>query len=764
MAKMRFKCIPWVAIFLAVLPANVAAAIPKALRKSPPSVDCPWLNPTLSTSQRLKMLLPNLTLSDKIALVHGYIPRQHYGGYVAGIPSLCVPALKFQDGPAGVADGMAGITALPAPVAGASTWNTKLMYQYGKVIGEEARTKGINVLLGPMVNILRDPRWGRAWETYGEDPYLNGTIGVSVIQGVQSQNVIAMVKHIAAYDQDQTGRGNSIVGVRALHEIYLSAFHQAIFNGHAGAAMMTGGAINNLFANENTYLMKDTVEDRWGFKGFISSDYDGARSAIGSANAGLDLDMPTPRNFAAPLLQAVENSQVPMSRLNDMVSSILLQEFRFGIFNHPDTGSWQTPATSPAHTAIATRVAEEGTVLLKNADKQLPLNPSTVGSIAVIGAAGSAYPKAVGCGSGQARPPYIITPLQGIRSLLGPNAHVDYAQGSNPPRVAHPAPTAPLIAQAVAIARKSQIAIVFADDVECEGGGIAYGPGAPPKGVAAYRPNIGLSGDQNQLISAVAAVNPHTIVVLNTGAPVAAPWLDKVTALMEAWYPGQVDGTAIASLLFGEADPSGHTVQTWPMDDKQMPTASPALWGRGILWPNLGRAQLFSHSINVGYRYYDAHNIKPLFPFGYGLSYTRFAFSHLRLQPEEKAPPGTSDPASSTSRQEANMVEVSATITNIGKAAGADVVQLYVGDPRVANEPPRQLKGFSKVFLDPGKSSTVHFILKGHDLSYWKDSANGWVLPSGNFQVFVGDSSSPDNLPLRGTFTVTATSTVSLTQ
>ncbi len=762
MAKMRFKCIPWVAIFLAVLPANVAAAIPKALRKSPPSVDCPWLNPTLSTSQRLKMLLPNLTLSEKIALVHGYIPRQHYGGYVAGIPSLCVPALKFQDGPAGVADGMAGITALPAPVAGASTWNTKLMYQYGKVIGEEARTKGINVLLGPMVNIVRDPRWGRAWETYGEDPYLNGAIGVSVIRGVQSQNVIAMVKHIAAYDQEQTGRGNSIVGVRALHEIYLRAFHQAIFNGHVGAAMMTGGAINNLFANENTYLIKDTVEDRWGFKGFISSDYDGARSATGSANAGLDLDMPESRKFGKPLYQAVSNGQVSMARLNDMVSSKFREEFRFGLFQHPDTGRWNAVATSKAHTAIATQVAEQGTVLLKDANSQLPLNPKTVGSIAVIGAAGSAYPKAVGCGSGQARPPYIITPLQGIRSFLGPNAHVDYAQGSNPPRVADPAPTAPMIAKAVAIARKSQVAIVFADDVECEGGGIAYGPGAPPKWVADYRPDIDLSGDQNQLISAVAAVNPHTIVVLNTGAPVAAPWLNKVSALMEAWYPGQVDGDAVAALLFGKANPSGHTVQTWPVDDKQMPTANPTLWGPGILWPKKGRAQLFSDNIDVGYRYYDANHIKPLFPFGYGLSYTKFAFTHIRLQAEDKAPSGPGHSVSSTNLQNENMVEVSATITNIGKLAGADAVQLYVGDPIVANEPPRQLKGFSKVFLDPGKSSTVHFILTGHDLSYWKDSANGWVLPSGNFKVFVGDSSSLANLPLRGTFTVTGSRVVHL--
>ena len=453
-----------------------------------------------------------------------------------------------------------------------------------------------------------------------------------------------------------------------------------------------------------------------------------------------------------------------MSRLNDMVASILRQEFRFGLFNHPDTGLPQTPATSPAHTAIATRVAEEGSVLLKNADQQLPLNPKTAGSIAVIGAAGSAYPKDVGCGSGQVRPPYTITPLQGIRSLLGPSVEVHYAQGSNPPRTAHPAPTAPMIANAVALARKSKVAIVFADDIECEGGGRAYGPGAPPPGSVNDRPSIQLSGDQNQLIAAVAAVNPHTIVVLNTGAPIAAPWLNQVTALMEAWYPGQMDGNVIASLLFGKVDPSGHTVQTWPLDNSQMPTANPALWGSGVLWPHQGRVQLFSNNLDVGYRYYDAHHIKPLFPFGYGLSYTTFAFSHLRLQAQESTPSGPTLPASSNGRQEANMLQVSATITNVGKLAGADAVQLYVRDPEVANEPPRQLKGFRKIFLQPGRSATVHFVLNAHDLSYWKDSVNGWVLPSGMFRLFVGDSSALANLPLRATFTVTSSKTIRLAE
>ncbi len=737
-----FVLFPCLLLLLVAPPAtvkNAGAQVPHRSRTQSPSTACPWLKLSLSVSQRVQMLLPALTLSSKISLVHGVWPSGGYGGYVPGIPSECIPALKFQDGPAGVADGATGVTALPAPIAGAATWDTKLMYQYGKVIGVEARDKGINVLLGPMVNIVRDPRWGRSWETYGEDPYLNGRIGTAVVDGIQSQKVIATVKHVAAYDQDQKGRGDSIVGVRALHEIYFPAFHRSITAGGAGAVMTTGGFVNKAPANGNAYLIKDILKQRWEFKGFVMSDYDGARSAAGSANAGLDLSMPKPGNFGAPLLQAVRSGQVPMSRLNGMVSRQLGQEFRFGLFNHPDTGSLHAVATSPSHTAIATSVAEQGTVLLRNIENQLPLAPRRAGSIAVIGAAGSAYPKAVGCGSGQVNPPYVVTPLQGIKTRVGPDVIVTYAQGSNPSEDPHPLASSPLIAQAVAAAKKASVAIVFADDLECEGGGKAYGPAAPPANSFDDRPNIALSGDQNQLISAVAAANPHTVVVLNTGAPVAAPWLKKISALLEAWYPGQEDGTAIAAVLFGDVNPSGHTVQTWPDGERQMPTANPALW------PGVGPTQQFSNGILVGYRYYDAHRLAPLFPFGYGLSYTTFSYSHLNVSLTR---PGSTAAAT-------GMVEVLATVTNTGRRAGADAVQLYIVDPAVAGEPPRQLKGFDKVFLEPGQSATVHFSLTAHDLSYWKDAVNNWVLPSGGFRVFVGDSSSLANLPLRGTFTVT---------
>jgi len=707
---------------------------------------CPWLNEALSISRRLGMLLPKLTLAEKVSLVHGVEPAHNYGGYVIGVSSLCIPALKMNDGPAGVGDGKENVTALPAPVAGFSTWNPRLMYEYGKVIGEEAKAKGINVIFGPMINVLRDPRWGRAWETCGEDPYLCGRIGVAEIKGIQSEDVIATAKHAAAYDQEQAGRGDSIVGVRALQEIYLPPFRQAVLDGNVGAIMATGSMVNNLPANENPYLLKQTFAKRWGFEGFITSDYDGARSTVGSADAGLDISMPYPGYFGKPLLEAIASGKVRMARLNTMVASILRQSFRFGLFNHPDTGSPQAVVTSAAHTAIATQVAEQGTVLLKNSH-QLPLERHEVRSIAVIGAAGSAYPKAVGCGSGQVEPPYIVTPLQGIKALVGSGVKVQYAQGSNPTEDPHPANTALLIAQAVALAKKSQVAIVFADDLECEGGGKAYGPAAPPAGAFNDRPTINLSGDQNELISAVASVNPHTVVVLDTGAPVAAPWLHKVSALLEAWYPGQVDGNAIAAVLFGAVDPSGHTVQTWPVDEEQMPTANPRMWGPGIHRPDIapthgnsrGRAQLFSDGIFVGYRWYDAEHVKPMFPFGYGLSYTRFRFSDLKL-----------------SRSEVNGVtpiRVSARVTNIGRVSGADVAQLYLGMPAGTGEPPRQLVGFRRVMLAPGQSTRVHFTITPREEWWWH--YEGWTETAGRYRVYVGDSSALADLPLSASYTMT---------
>jgi beta-glucosidase len=505
--------------------------------------------------------------------------------------------------------------------------------------------------------------------------------------------------------------------------------------------------------------------------------------------------------------------------LNQMVSRILTQMFRFNDFNSPPAGSTSAVGTTPAHQAVSADVAEAGTVLLKNTGGTLPLRASGAGGIAVIGPAASAAPANAGGGSAYVTAALQVTPLHGIQAAAGRGTTVRYAQGlpadtalapipssalsgsgvltapetgtyvlalKSPGKLgalsldgkeilanagtqaaptesvgvnlvagdtytlqvsgggasaalswATPSQLAPWIARAVASARTAKTAVVVvSDDAESE---------------AADRAGLNLPSAQNELISAVAAANPRTVVVIDAGAPVVMPWINQVASVVDAWYPGESNGTALAAVLFGGVDPGGHLPVTFPVGLSQVPAASPSEF------PGVNGRALYSEGIDVGYRYYDANNETPLFPFGYGLSYTHFSYSHLTVTPRA-VQNTTSDPGATSCRcngQSGRQVTVSATVTNTGKVAGSDVAQLYLGDPASAGEPPRQLKGFQKVTLRPGQSATVRFVLNGHDLSYWDDAADGWVLPDGRFGVYVGDSSALANLPLRGGFTVT---------
>jgi hypothetical protein len=361
-------------------------------------------------------------------------------------------------------------------------------------------------------------------------------------------------------------------------------------------------------------------------------------------------------------------------------------------------------------------------VLLKNDGEQLPLSASALGSIAVIGPyAGSAMTG--GGGSSRVDPLLTVSPVQGIENAAGPGVSVSYNAGSN-------------VASAAAAAQAANVAIVMVGDTQSEG---------------ADQSSLALSGDQDQLVQAVAAANPHTIVVVKSGNPVLMPWLSDVPAVVEAWYPGEEDGSAVAAVLFGNVDPSGKLPVTFPVSNAATPTSSPSQW------PGVDGQVQYSEGLDVGYRGYDADGITPLFPFGYGLSYTTFAFSGLRIsQPQVRnAVSGPGASSCDCNGQGTGLETVTATVTNTGKVAGSEVAQLYLGDPAVAGEPARQLEGFDKVYLEPGQSKTVRFELTGHELSYWDDTANGWVLPDGGFQVYVGDSSALAGLPLQGSFTVT---------
>jgi beta-glucosidase len=769
---------------------------------------CPWLNQSLSVARRVSLLLARMTLADKIAMVGGQGISKPYVFFTAAQRSLCIPALGMEDGPNGVGDKLTGVTQLPSGVALAATFDPALARAYGQVIGSEEWGKGAAVNLGPTVNIDRDPRWGRSFETFTEDPYLNASLAVSEIDGVQSTGELSQVKHFAVYNQEtnrNTAADDAIVSVRAMHEIYLPAFEQAVTKAHVASVMCAYSTVNGQYACQNRYLETITLDQRWGFRGFVTSDY-GAIHATSAALDGTDMQQPFSTYFGRPLERDVKDGVVSVSVLNRMVSRILYEMFRFGLFNHPPTGNTRAVVTTPAHQAVATQVAEAGTVLLKNAGGVLPLAPADGGSIAVIGPAASAQPADTGGGSTYVIPPFSVTPLQGLTSAAGTGTTVSYTQGlpadtslpaipsadlspayaptrsagtyegtltapqtgtyvlalendcgcyhptylsvsgrqllavpSTPPvhtysvavrlvagrtyaikvdgsssalTWATPSYLAPGLSAAVQAAKAAKTAVVVvSDDTESE---------------AADRQTLSLPSAQDELIEQVAAANPRTVVVIDAGAPVAMPWLSKVASVVDAWYPGESNGTALASVLFGRTDPSGHLPVTFPVGLAQVPAATKAEF------PGTAGQVHYTEGILVGYRWYDARHLTPLFPFGYGLSYTRFSFADLKVS-------GT---------------VVTARVTNAGQVAGSDVVQLYLGDPARAGEPPRQLKSFDRVTLKPGQSQTVKFRLTRHDLSYWSDAANAWIEPDGSFTVYVGDSSALANLPLRGRLTV----------
>jgi beta-glucosidase len=649
-----------------------------------------------------------MTLDQKVTLMTGSLGSS-YTGYTPAIPALCIPALNLEDGPAGVGDLMTGVTQLPAPVTVADTWDTAAEQAYGRLIGEEQAAKGTTVDLGPTINIVRDPRWGRAFESIGEDPYLNGQLGVADIRGVQGAGVMAQVKHFAVYNQEtnrNTLLDNAIVSTQTMQEIYLPAFQAAVQQGDVASVMCAYSEINGVSACQNPYTLTDVLRKQFGFGGFVTSDWFATHSTADSANAGLNQDMPGYDGFYGLSLEAaVALGAVSQGTVNTLVSQILTEMFAFGLFDGSPSGSASATVTSAAHQAEAASLAEEGTVLLKNANGALPLS-STDSSIAVIGAEASLNPQTAGGGSAGVSSSGTITPLQGIGAAAPSGVSVKYDAGILP-------------VTAAALAKSSSVAVVFVGDSDTEG---------------ADETGIDLSLTDNALISAVAAANPNTIVVLNTGSAVTMPWLASVKGVLEAGYPGQEDGTAIASVLFGDSDPSGHLTVTFPTSLSQVPASTLAQWP-GLL----GQVQ-YSEGLDVGYRWYDSKALTPLFPFGYGLSYTSFKFSDLRVGSLAKGGTAT----------------VTATVTNTGSRSGADVAQLYVTDPAADGQPPRQLEGFQRVSLQPGQGTTVTFELTQQSLQYWDTSTNAWATSAGDYAIEVGDADSASSLPLSGTLSVNA--------
>ncbi|HEU5396675.1 MAG TPA: glycoside hydrolase family 3 C-terminal domain-containing protein, partial [Verrucomicrobiae bacterium] len=609
---------------------------------------------------RARELVAKMTLAEKITELHGIQDSNHFR-YVPPIARLGIPAFHIANGPAGL--GPAGdnpqkpATALPSPIALASAWDPDLAKRYGVIIGREGKDLGEDLMEAPDINIARVPQNGRTFEAFGEDPYLVSRLAVAEIEGIQSQDVIANVKHYAANNQENNRmKVDAIVDERTLHEIYLPAFEASVKEGRVASLMAAYNKVNGLYCCENPVLLDQILKKDWGFNGFITSDFGAVHSTVPSALAGLDLEMPTGKYFGTNLEAAVENGQVPMSVIDDKLVRRFRTMMEYGLFDHP-AKLQAIPARKDG--AEARSLAEAGMVLLKNDGDLLPLEAKGIHRLALIGPVAT---NAVtgGGGSSHVVPLYTVSPLSGIQQRAGADVKVTLADGRN-------------VAEAVALAKASEVAIVMAGDIETEGRDHA----------------LMLSGNQDELIAAVAAANPRTIVVLKTGSAVLMPWLGKVPALLEAWYPGEEDGNAVAAVLFGDVNPSGKLPITFPRSLADLPAHEAAQYPGAR-----GKAQ-YSEGVFVGYRHYDAQKVEPLFPFGYGLSYTTFAYKNLAVALKAGA-----------SSEAAPSATVDLDVTNTGKRAGKAVVEVYVAFPSTAAvpQPPAQLKGFSTVTVKPGRT------------------------------------------------------------
>ena len=684
----------------------------------------------MTQAEKLAMVMGGVTVPDG---VYNYTVPRGAGGWVPGNTRLNIPALYLADGSAGAS--LAGLpaTALPSSLASAASWDLNEATKYGTVIGTELLDYGINVNLGGNINLIgREPRDGRSFETKGEDPILAGKITAAHINAIQAQHVIGGIKHFSFNDQE-SGRTtlNAVIDERAGRETDLLAFEIGVKDSNVQSIMCSYNLTNGQYACENNHLLNDVLKGDWKFPGFVMSDWWATHSTAVAANSGLDQEQPNQQYFGG-LGTAVSGGQVSQTRLDNMVHRILRAMYAVGLFDNPQAIQ---PIPAAADAAIAQEAEENGAVLLKNANGQLPLNAGTVQSIAVIGYKADTAVLSGG-GSAQVLPtggaiqsiqnpcppcwaPIVWDPSSPLRAIqaMTPNAKVRFADGSD-------------ASAAASLAAQSQVAIVFAQQWASEG--------MDEASLLLSDLTSGMNIDQNALIEAVAAANPRTVVVIESGGPVLMPWLDKVSAVLEAWFPGQSGGPAIANLLFGVANPSGKLPVTFPASDAQLPRpATPQPPDNTTIF-----AVSYSEGLEVGYKWFDAQGLTPLFPFGFGLSYTTFSITNGAV-------------VNNLSSSAPNF-QVTFTLANTGSASGAEVAQVYLGLPASLNEPPHRLVGWKKVLLNAGAQQNVTIEVdqndSSHPMSYWETSSNSWQVVPGTYTVYLGNSSR--NLTTVGTLTV----------
>ena len=763
----------------------------------------PWMNTALSPEQRADLLIAAMTLDEKIqqignqAFPDNELPGCGFtavGRQIQGIPRLAIPTFRQINGGNGVRGGACvpepTATGFPSGTLGAATFNPALNFAWGAVLGQETRNDAHHVLLGPSLNLNRHPYNGRAQEYFSEDPYLAGVMGTQVTKGIQSRGTHAMIKHFAGND-DEGGdfeRWTRAVRIppRAMHELYLLPFEMAIRDGDAASVMCAYPHLNFTYACENQDLLITTLRQRWGFDGYVESDRRAQQSTVPSILGRVSVELDEEPEWYSPdrIKAALSAGQITMANIDELVRRRFVKMFEFGHFDTPYNRF--LPIDYSVGAAVARQAAEEGIVLLKNEGNFLPLGRN-IRSIALIGAEWFAGMAALPPRNGQVEelatvvspPQFTVSPEQGLRNTLaeiGLAATVTYNNGSD-------------IASAVALAQQSDIVILMVGNTPRETRdmttlSLPVVPAMnPPEDEC--NPEVDdcpedtpgpLVTDQEALLPAIIAANPNTVVVLKTGGMVLMPWLNNVRALVEAWFPGQHDGDAVADILFGVISPSGKLPVTFGNTAREAAYATEAQYpgihentgvggGRGRD-PIPGEPQLvtrYSEDLQMGYRWYEANRVRPVFPFGFGLSYTTFAYSDLSVTVEKQTPP-VRDPAvpPRPGRDVLSVLTVKYTITNTGARRGAEASQVYLTLPPAAGQPAKRLVGFEKVDLMPGERRQVTVTIdpsaSNHPFSYWVPVNNAptagwsngnWATAPGDYTVHVGTSSA--DTPLQQT-------------
>ena len=678
---------------------------------------------------KITVLLKKMTLKEKVNMIHA-----NSSFTSGGVPRLGIPELTTSDGPHGVrlehGRGWSELknvedagTYLPTGNTLAATWNPALGYAFGAVLGSEAKYRGKDVILGPGINIIRSPLNGRNFEYQSEDPYLVSKMVVGYIKGVQGQGISACVKHYAANNEEvDRGSVDVIMSERALREIYLPGFKAAVTEADVNTVMGSYNKFRGQYATENKYLVKNILKGEWGFKGVIMSDWGAVHNTMEAMENGTDLEMGSdignpPLKFnkfymADTVIALVKKGKLPMSLVDDKVRRILRVMFKTHMIGDKRTpGAYNTKE----HQQTALKVAEEGIVLLKNDDHVLPLKKTDIKTLAVIGV-NADRPNAMGGGSSQIKAKYEITPLQGLRNLLGNSVDISYVQGYIIAR--NQQADVQMIQKAVDAASKADAAVIFC--------GWTHGYDYNKWDDNAYdaegvdKPNMNMPFGQDELVKAVLKANPKTVVVLMGGGPIdISQWVNNSKAIVEGWYPGMEGGNALAKVIFGEVNPSGKLPMTFP---KKLEDSPAHKLGE---FPGVNGTVHYNEGIFVGYRYFDTYKVEPQFAFGHGLSYTTFKYSNMSVQ-----------------KMPGKQAIVKVTVKNTGNVAGAEVVELYVKQEKPSVErPDKELKAFGKVFLKPGESKQVTLKLDASSFSYYSEQKKAWVADAGKYDLLTGSSS-----------------------